>query len=68
MSYDDLRRNSEHYLDPTAHDAIIKADAELEWERHHKLIGALLRICELSDFEVIERIVVRDKRTGKVWW
>lgn len=70
MGYDDLRRNSEGYLDPTAHDAITKADAEakLAWERHRKLIGGLLRMCELSDFEVIERIVVRDKRTGKVWW
>jgi hypothetical protein len=64
----DLRCNEEHYPDPTAYEAIVRADAQLEYERHKKLIGCLLRVCELADFEVIERISVRDKRTGKVWW
>ena len=36
-------------------------------ERHHRLIGCILRICELSGYSVEERIVVKDKRTGKVW-
>lgn len=65
-----LKFNSEGYPDPTAYEAISKAapvSAE-DYERHKKLIGCLLRVCELADFEVIERISVRDKRTGKVWW
>ena len=28
------------------------------------LIGAL---CELSDFHIEERIVIKDKRTGRIW-
>lgn len=69
MAYD-LRLNDEGYPDPTAYEAITRADitTQEEYERHKKLIGCILRICELSDFEVIERISVRDKRTGKVWW
>lgn len=47
MAKDDLRRNAEGYLDPTAYEA--------------------MRNCELSDFHIEERIVIKDKRTGKVW-
>lgn len=65
----DLRRNGSGCPDPTAYEAIKRVDAEmaLEFERHHKLIGCILRICELSGFAVEERIVVKDLRTGKVW-
>lgn len=45
----------------------IKLREAQERERHSKLIGALLRICELSDFQVISHISVRDLRTGREW-
>lgn len=61
----DLKRNGDGYLDPTAYKAIVNAD--MEAERFRKLIGAIVRVCDLSDFHLEERIVVRDKRTGKVW-
>jgi hypothetical protein len=67
MENNDLKRNGSGYYDPTAYKAIKKADADLELERVNKLIGCIFRICELSDFYVEERIVLRDKRTGKVW-
>jgi hypothetical protein len=60
-----LRRNGSGYSDPTAYAAIKKAD--LADERFHMLLGAIYNICELSGFELEERIVLRDKRTGKVW-
>ena len=64
-----LSRNASGHPDPTAYRAMknIEAGESDEWERHHKLIGCLLRICELSGFSLEERIVVRDNRTGKVW-
>ena len=61
----ELKVNGSGCPDPTAYEAIMRA--EVDAERHRKLIGCLLRICELSDFSLEERIVVRDKRTGKVW-
>ena len=59
------KKNSEGYNDLTAYKGI-KA-AESDRERHRKMIGALLRMCELGDYYMESRIVLRDKRTGKVW-
>ena len=59
------RKNHEGYDDPTAYEAIKHLEAE--YERHRKLIGCILRICELSGFKVEEHIVLRDLRTGKIW-
>lgn len=36
-------------------------------ERLNKLLAAIFAICDAADFHVEERIVVKDKRTGKVW-
>ena len=66
MRYDD-RKNAEGYSDPTAYKAIKKADYALEKERHYKLIGCILRICEIAGFSVEEKIVLKDKRTGRIW-
>ena len=67
MADRELRRNAEGYPDPTAYAAIRRAEADLEYERHKKLIGCILRICELAGYSMEERIVVRDNRTGKIW-
>lgn len=70
FNYDrDLQRNAEHYPDPTAYRAIKNADRRFDpdSERHYKLIGAILRICELAGFTVVERVVLQDNRTGRIW-
>ena len=61
---DDLR-NGSGFFDPTAYEAIRKADLEAELNRLHKLLEAINMICDIADFRIEERIVVRDKRTGK---
>ena len=40
---------------------------EAEEERFHKLLHMIFDICALSDFEIEGRIVLVDKRSGKVW-
>lgn len=60
----ELKRNGEHYPDPTAYQAI--KQIESDYERYRKFLGCIYRIGELSDF-YIEDIVIRDKRTGKSW-
>ena len=66
MDTDDreIRRNASGYFDPTAYAAIKNAEAD---ERFHKLLDTIFAICELSGFHIEERIVVKDKRTGKIW-
>lgn len=59
------KRNSEGYSDPTAYQAM--KNIEAEEERFHKLLYAIFDICELANFEIEGRIVLVDKRTGRVW-
>lgn len=61
----DLRKNAEGYSDPTAYEAIKRL--EKEDERFHKLLFAIFDICELAGFQVEGRIVLVDKRNGRVW-
>lgn len=77
----DLKRNGSGYLDPTAYQAIMNADAVSSVEksdrfkrrekdsedRLNKLLAAIFAVCDAADFHIEERIVVKDKRTGKVW-
>ena len=47
----DYRKNAEGYSDPTACEALRNIEREEE----------------LSDFHIEERIVIKDKRTGRIW-
>lgn len=69
MSEFEKAHNHENYSDPTCYKAIKQYEKEQqsEWERHHKTIGCILRLCELAGYTVENRIVLKDKRTGKVW-
>lgn len=59
----DCRRNAEGYSDPTAYEAL--KNMEQEEERFHKLLDTIFALCELSDFHIEERIVIKDKRTDE---
>lgn len=66
----DPRRNGEGYEDLTAYRAIQRADRyqqDPDKLRHSKIIGAILRICELAGYRVECKIILRDQRTGKLW-
>lgn len=70
---DDIRRNGSGCNDPTAYKAIknaIKDERKKEAnpdQRFNDFLNTIFTICELSDFHIEERIVVKDKRTGKIW-
>lgn len=61
----EFRRNASGYVDPTAHEAIKNIDAETE--RLQKLLTAIFAMCDVAGFHIEERLVLKDKRTGKVW-
>lgn len=59
--------NSEGYADPTAFHgmkSVIKEESEMG-RKVHMLITTLKNLVELSGFEFIGRIQIKDKRTGK---
>lgn len=60
-------KNSFGYWDLTAYEAIKKADADAETERFRKLLHIIYSICNLFDFHIEERIILKDKRTGRIW-
>ena len=71
LSDDDLRslkKNDSGCPDPTAYEAIVNVmNEEMEKERFHKLLKTVFNLCELSGFYLEEHIVVKDKRTGRIW-
>ena len=64
MSKED-RKNAEGYNDPTAYEAIKNADKDDA--RFHQLLNLLFQLCEIADFHIEGRIVLKDKKTGKIW-
>ncbi len=50
--------------DLTAYEAIRNVESE---ERFNKLLKTIFSICELAGFHVEGRIVLKDKKTGKIW-
>lgn len=64
----DLKKNGEGYNDPTAYKAIKNVDeATSSRTRFLSLLDVIFKVCELAGFHLEERIVVKDKRTGKIW-
>ena len=66
---DCLAKNGSGCIDPTATKAITKVDREyqLEKDRLDDLLDVLFYVIEKSDFELGERIVLRNKKSGKIW-
>lgn len=61
----DERKNSEGYPDLTFYEAMRSVDRD--HERFQKLLDTIFSICELAGFHIEERIVIKDKKTGKIW-
>lgn len=65
-NYENPRKNAEGYSDPTAYEALRNIESK-EDERFHKLLYAIFDICDLAGFEIKGRIVLLDKKSGRVW-
>lgn len=70
-----MYKNSEGYVDPTAgaamaavkHEEKEKQYAELE-DRNHKLIYAIRNVVDLAGFEIVGRVTLKHKKSGKVFY
>lgn len=62
-----LKRNKEGYNDPTAYKGMMAAlrDETDQQRRLTVLIGVLKYIIDLAGFELLNRIEVKDRKTGK---
>jgi len=69
MNTKDPRRNKEGYYDPTAYMAMRSASRD-EDERQQEvnlLIRVIRYIIDRSGFELMDRIALKDKKTGRVF-
>ena len=68
MTAKDDRKNAEGYNDPTAYNAIKNVEQEQDKDdvRFHQLLNMLFSLCELADFHIEGRVVLKDKRTGNL--
>lgn len=57
--------NASGCLDPTAYAVIENGDKEDK--KFRKVLRAIFDICELAGFQIQGRIVLMDKKTGRVW-
>jgi hypothetical protein len=62
-----IKKNKEGYSDPTAHAAMrnILQEESDQLRRVSDLVGVLKYIIDKAGFDLIARIEIRDRRTGK---
>ena len=63
----DPRRNGSGCWDLTAYEAIKNIEGDEDYERAKKLIKTLQNMSHLADFEILNRMVLKDKRTGRIY-
>ena len=59
------KRNASGCIDLTAYDAI--KNIEDEEARFKRLLHTIFYVCDLANFDICERIVLKDKKTGRTW-
>lgn len=65
----DMRRNSEGYYDPTAYECIkdiIREEQEIA-KLNHKVIQSFRLLVDLAGFEIVGRVTLKYKESGKVF-
>lgn len=64
----DPRFNASGCMDMTAYEAIRNIERETEADaRFEKFLHTVFNIADLAGLHIEERLVVKDKKTGKVW-
>lgn len=61
----DLKRNGSGYVDPTAEQAI--REVTKEQRRVSQTIDVIYAVARLGGFDIAERIVLKDKKSGHIW-
>ena len=63
---DNSKYNAEGYLDLTAHEAINRADEDLNGKRYDYTLHLVEELCDLCGYTIIGPVVLKNKRTGKI--
>lgn len=63
----DLMMNGSGIKDDTAYQAMKLCEDDDRDMRFKKLLRTIFAMCELSDFELINRVELKDNKTGKMY-
>ena len=63
---DDIKKNGSKIYDPTAWKAISQVDKEAQ-EKYDAVMDKIEAICDKAGYEIIDQIVLREKKSGRVW-
>ena len=61
-----MYKNSEGYVDPTAGAAMAQINADIA-DRNHKLNQVFRDIAEIAGFEIVGRVTLKHKKSGKIF-
>ena len=61
-----LYKNQEGYRDPTAGKAMAQINADIA-DRNHKLNQVFRDIAEIAGFEIVGRVTLKHKKSGKIF-
>lgn len=62
-----FKRNNDGYPAPEPTKFANYKDIERDERRFRKLLKMIFSLCEIAGFELVERVVLRDKRNGRTW-
>lgn len=64
-----IRKNAEGYSDPTAYAGITNTLREEKdaQQRVNALIGSIKSLIDLAGYDLLNRIEIRDRKTGRVF-
>ena len=68
--YMNPKKNVEGYADPTAYEGtrnVIREETELD-KKNHKVIQVIRLVADLAGFEIIGRITLKHKKSGKMFY
>lgn len=62
----DPRRNSSGYVDPTAYKAMQNVERDSD-KRLKQVLTVIRIILDLAGYSMMNRPVIKDNKTGKIW-
>lgn len=62
-----IKFNNEGYSVPPVTKFSANQEPDRDERRFRKLLKMIFSLCEIAGFDLVERVVLRDKRSGRIW-
>lgn len=62
-----FKRNHDGHSVPEVTKLAGNQEPDRDERRFRKLLKMIFSLCEIAGFDLVERVVLRDKRSGRIW-